>query len=237
MPKYSIKRGAGMISPSTMQLRSFFKLGVATDPEYSITRDGCDEYKTKAREYLEHIWEECAPYVDSDADEKATRDLSAVFWELHLAYALKFSGKNLVPRKHLAYKSNEGPDLFVDNHPGIWLEAVVVRPGGGPDALQYHDPAKGRIQSYNIDGVILRLRSVIRDKSIKIQKYISAEIIRPNQSVVIAISGLALPYRLCPFVDPPAIVRSVYPVNNQVIEIDLERLQSTDHYLEYRDSR
>ena len=218
-----------------MQMQSFFKSGIATDPEYCITRDGCAEYQTNAREYLEHIWRECAPYVDSDAAEKATRDLSAVYWELQLAYALKSSGKNLVPRKHLAYKSNEGPDLFVENHPGTWLEAVVVRPGRGPDALQYHDPAKGKIQSYNTDGVILRLRSVIRDKSIKIQKYISAEIVKPNQPVVIAISGLALPYRLCPFVDPPAIVRSVYPVNNQVIELDLERLQSADYYLEYRD--
>ena len=114
---------------------SFFKLGAATDPTYRATRDGIDEHLVKGREYIERLWHEVAPYLDSDAANKATRDLASVFWELQLAYTVKSDGKCLVPRRSLAYKNNKGPDLFAKDDPGVWLEAVVVGCGTGPDGI------------------------------------------------------------------------------------------------------
>ncbi|MBI4164986.1 MAG: hypothetical protein HY508_04550 [Acidobacteria bacterium] len=210
----------------------FFKPGAATDPIYSNTRDGIDDDLARGREYLERIRQESSPYVDADAEEKATRDLAPVFWELQLAHAVKSAGKNLVPRKSLAYKNNKGPDLFAADYPGIWFEAVVVKCGTGPDALQY--PEVMKVYSYNPDGVVLRLRSVIRDKSKQIQEYIAAGIIKPDQAAVIAISGVTLPHRHSG-IFPPEIVRSVYPVNNPVIEISRATMAVTDSYVEYRD--
>ena len=212
-------------------MTSFFKPGPATDPIYLNARDGLEEHHARGREYLERIYREFAPYVDPDSAEKATCDLAAVYWELQLAYAIKSAGKNLVPRNRLKYINNKGPDLFAEN-PGVWIEAVVVRCGTGPDALQY--PEMMKATEYNPDGVILRLRSAIRDKSTILQNYIADGIIKPGQATVIAISGVVLPYRFSGRF-PPEIVRAVYPVNNPVIEFNRVTRTMGDPYIEYRD--
>ena len=79
-------------------MTSFFRAGNTTDPRYENLRDGRKEPDKDGRGYLERIWNECAPYVDSDSAVKAPRDLASVFWELHLAHCLAFVGKNLAPR-------------------------------------------------------------------------------------------------------------------------------------------
>jgi len=131
----------------------------------------------------------------------------------------------------MEYRNNKGPDLFAED-PGVWLEAVVVRCGTGPDALQY--PEMMKAYSYNPDGVVLRLRSAIRDKSTKLQNYIADGIIKPGHATVIAISGVTLPHRFSG-ITPPEIVRAVYPANNPVIEINRETRAVSDRYIEYRD--
>lgn len=209
----------------------FFRSGPATDPIYTRTRDGLEDHHARGRAYLERIWQEAAQYVDPDSAEKATLEFLSVFWELQLAYALKSAGKSLVPRDRLAYKNNKGPDLFAED-PSVWLEAVVVRCGSGHDALQY--PKTNQGYNYNPDGVVLRLRSAIRDKSAKLQDYISDGIIKPGHATVIAISGVALPRRFSGRT-PPEIVRAVYPANNPVIEINRKTMAVSDSYIEYRD--
>lgn len=211
---------------------SFFQPGAAPDAIYCRMRDGLQDQHIKGREYLERIWLECAQYVDPDSVERATRDLASVFWELHLAYALRRAGKDLLPRNRLGYKNNKGPDLFAED-PGVWLEAVVVRSGTGPDAIQQPEIGKG--YDYDPDGLVLRLRSVIQDKSMKLENYIRDKIIKPRQAAVIAISGVILPFRYRHTGRyPPEIVRAVYPANNPVIEINRTMTRSKP-YVEYRD--
>jgi len=134
-------------------MTSFFRAGNTTDPRYENLRDGRKEPDKDGRGYLERIWNECAPYVDSDSAVKAPRDLASVFWELHLAHCLAFVGKNLAPRNLLGYKNNKGPDLFAAG-PDVWLEAVVVRPGTGPDALD-RELEFGKVFDYNPDPLVL----------------------------------------------------------------------------------
>ena len=216
-------------------MTSFFRAGDVADPIYQKLRDGTDEPHEDGRGYLERIWQECAPFVDPDAPDKATHDLASVFWELHLAHALRFAGKDLVPRNRLGYKNNKGPDLFAAE-PDVWLEAVVVRPGTGADALDT-ELEFGKVYDYNPDHLVLRLRSVIRDKSAKLESYIADGIVKPGQATVIAISGVALPWRYKYSGGyPPEVVRAVYPANHQVIEIDKRTLARTDRYLERRES-
>jgi hypothetical protein len=213
-------------------MTSFFKSGDAPDQIYRNTRDGTEDHHRRGREYLERLWQEGAPYVDTDAAKKATRDLASVFWELQLVHALRSVGKNLVPRRRLSYKKNKGPGLFAEDKPGAWIEAVVVRSGDGPDKLQYPEPMK--VYSYNPDGVVLRLRSAIRDKSAKMQGYIADGTIKPGQATVIAISGVTLPHRFSGIM-PPEIVRAVYPANNPVLEINRATMAVSDRYVEYRE--
>jgi hypothetical protein len=211
---------------------SFFTSGAAPDQIYRNTRDGREDHHARGRDYLERLWQAYAQYVDADAADKATRDLVSVFWELQLAHVLASAGKRLTPRQQLAYKNNKGPDLFAENDPGVWLEAVVVRSGDGPDKLEY--PELMKAYSYNPDGVVLRLRSAIRDKSAKIQGYIADGTIKPGQAAVIAISGVILPRRYSG-ITPPEIVRAVFPAYNPVLEINRATRAVTDRYVEYRD--
>jgi hypothetical protein len=213
-------------------MTAFFQPGTAPDPIYCNTRDGATDHHTRGRDYIESLWQQGAPYVDVDAADKATRDFASVFWELQLVHLLKSAGRNLLPRGSLAYKNNKGPDLCAPGQPDTWIEAVVVRPGTGPDALHYHE--LGKVYDYKPDGVVLRLRSVILDKSKKIENYIAAGIIKPGQATVIAISGVILPHRYSG-ITPPEIVRAVYPANNPVLEINRETRAVTDRYVEYRD--
>jgi len=215
---------------------SFFQPGNVEDPFYRGARDGTEPHLVDGQRYLEEIWQECAPYVDPNAKQKATFDLASVFWELHLAHALRYVGKILVARGRLAYKNNKDPDLFVAAAPEVWLEAVVVRPGTGPDALDM-DLEPGKVYDYNPDRLVLRMRSVIRDKGAKLQSYITEGVIKPSQATVIAVSGVALPFRYkYSGVYPPEIVRAVFPANHLVVEIDRRDLSQKGKYLEYRAS-
>ena len=180
---------------------------------------------------MERIWQEGAQYVDLDSAEKATRDFASVFWELQLAYAVKYFGKSLLPRDRMGYRKNEGPDLFA-NDPDVWLGAVAVRGGTGPDALQY--PEMMRVYNYNPDGVVLRLRSVIQDKSKQLQRHTADGVIKPGHATIIAISGVALPHRYSG-ITPPEIVRAVYPANNLVFEFNRTTNALSGSYIEYRD--
>ena len=157
--------------------------------------------------------------------------MAPVFWEMYLAYSLKRQGKTLVPRSQLGFMDNKGPNLFIKN-PDVWVKAVIATSGTGNDALQ--QPASGLCVNDNIDGVILRLRSAIRDKSIKFRKYIECNIVQPGQATVIAISGLAFPHahkfsrRF-----PAEIVRAVYPVNNPSINVNARTRAASDPHLQY----
>ncbi|MBV9037321.1 MAG: hypothetical protein JO182_22715 [Acidobacteriaceae bacterium] len=212
-------------------MASFFIDG-ATDSVYCRVRDGVREEHVRSRTYLNLLWQECAQYIDSGAKKKALRELTPVFWELHLAYSLKRQGKALVPRPQLGFQNNKGPDLFATN-PDVWIEAVIATNGTGNDALER--PEFGECVDPDIDGVVLRLRSVIRDKSIKFQGYIIDNVIKPGQAIVIAISGLALHHTYKHSgLYPPEIVRAVYPVNHQSIDFNLRTGAVSEPYLQYR---
>ena len=214
--------------------KGHFRSGPATDTIYMKTRDGIEEDLARGREYIERMWQEVAPFVDCDAAARATRDLTSVFWVLQLAYTVKSNGKTLMERGRLGYENNKGPDLFAEDDPGIWMEAVAVGRGTGPDALKRYE-AKEPVYNYDPDPVVLRLRSVIKDKSEKIQSYITDGIIKPSQATVIAISGVSLPPHCSSGIYPPEIVRAVYPVNNQVLQLNRETMAVTDSHFEYRD--
>ncbi len=209
---------------------SFFLPETSNDPLYERTRDGVEDYWIIGRDHIEKLWGRCEQFIDPDAKRKALSDFASVYWELQLAYALCDAGKALVPRGRMQYKRNRGPDLFAEG-PSVWLEAIVPRPGNGPDALPY--PELREIYSYDPDAVVLRLRSAIKDKSEKISNYIEAGIIKPDQAIIIAISSVLFPVRntgLC----PPEIVKALYPVSHRVLEVERATGVVRNSHYEYR---
>jgi hypothetical protein len=94
----------------------------------------------------------------------------------------------------------------------------------------------GKVHHYDPDGLVLRLRSVIQDKSAKLGDYVRDKIIQQGQATVIAISSVTLPslYRYTGRT-PPEIVRAVYPVNNPVIDVSHDATAHSKPSLEYRD--
>lgn len=212
-------------------MASFFIDGAA-DSVYCRVRDGVREEHVRSRTHLNLLWQECAHYIDSGAEKKALRELAPVFWELHLAYSLKRQGKVLVPRSRLGFKNNKGPDLFVTD-PDVWIEAVTATNGTGNDALQ--QPESGECVDVDTDGVILRLRSKILDKGLAFRNYMKDNIVKPEQATIIAISGLRLHYTYkYSGLYPPEIVRAVYPVNHQSIDVNLRTGAASEPYLQYR---
>lgn len=107
----------------------------------------------RGREFIESIWQECAPYLDYTAPQRAPLDLHPVFWEMYLAYALKRAGIALVPRENLGLKNNRGPDLFAEK-PDVWIEAVMPMSGEGMDGL--HEPGVGEANDVPNDAFVLR---------------------------------------------------------------------------------
>jgi hypothetical protein len=210
----------------------FFSDLEANDRHYRAMVRGDEERDVRARAYVEEIWNLVHPFVDADAPAKAAREFVSVFWELHLAFALACSGKTMAPRNQLGYVNNKGPDLFVLDS-SVWLEAIVVGPGEGPDALNF--PEMMKVYNYSPDAVVLRLRSVIEDKSKKLREYLRCGVIRNDQPTVIAISGVRLPYRFSG-VFPPEIFRAVYPANNPVLVFDRHSKAHLDTYIEHRDA-
>ncbi len=92
----------------------------------------------------------------------------------------------------------------------------------------------GKVYTYETDPVVLRLRSVIQDKSLKISSYIADGLIKTGDATIIAISGVLLPHRFSGRF-PAEIVRAVYPVDNPTVDINRTTGVAGEPYLEYRD--
>jgi hypothetical protein len=88
-------------------MSSFFRRTVSADPIYQGLRDGTGEHYETGREYLEYLWREFREYIDKDAAQKACLNFNSVFWELHLAHALRDVGKTLKTRLQVTYKNNK----------------------------------------------------------------------------------------------------------------------------------
>lgn len=131
-------------------MKPFFQTGDARNKNYSLFRDGREDHHCRGRDYIERIWLECADFVDVDAAERARYDFESVYWELQVAYALKYAGKSVVPRSKLNYRKNEGPDFSLRNRMPGWNVLSYV-----PERV----PTRSRIPSWEKRGVLSRIRS------------------------------------------------------------------------------
>lgn len=209
---------------------SFFLQGKAKCAMYSRTRDSDEAHYARGRAFIEKIWQECAPFVDSNARHHAKEDLPSVFWELYLAHALRRSGISIVaqPRRK---KSQRGPDLFAADPP-VWIEAVVPTSGTGPDALKR--PPLGVVFDVPVDSYVLRLRSAIESKARIVAEYIRDGIVPTGEATVIAISACMLESQFSEL-PIPRIVRAAFGVGDLVLNLDCTTGKTVSHEVEKKE--
>jgi hypothetical protein len=209
--------------------RSFFRTGEAQCPIYTRTRDSPEEHNIRARTILEELWQECAPYIDADAADKATRDMVSVFWELYPAHALMQSGLRL-ERRVDRLEGREGPDLLA-TEPTVWMEAVAPRSGEGTDALQ--PPPLGVAYTIPTDKFVLRLRNAIEVKAERIANYIKQGYIKQTDATVVAISSARLEFGWSEL-PTPRIISAVFGTGAQVILLNKQTAVREGTYLEFK---
>ena len=171
---------------------------------------------------MEDLWARAEPYLDDDAAEKATVDFHAVFWECFLASTLLGCGLSLVPRAD-RHPRVGGPDFLV-KEPRVWVEAVAVQPGTGPDALEWPEP--GVVQSVQDDGVILRLAQALEAKRQTGLRYRRRGWLLADDPYVIAVNSGAVPDGKMER-NPPRVIRTVFPFGDEAIYIDPSTMQAT----------
>jgi hypothetical protein len=210
----------------------FFSQGtVPTDPIYARTLTSSSEPHPQAREYLEQLYAENAPFLDPDLAERApTNGLASAFFEMYVAQILRANGLALVPRSRRVPKLT-GPDLLAE-HPQVWIEAVTAQRGVGPDGLRSPEP--GKVYDVPTTAYILRLRSAIEYKAEQLKHHIQLGYIKDGQAAVIAVSGALLEFRYSEL-PVPRIVRALFGVGDLVLEIDRTSGATSGYSVEYRD--
>lgn len=203
-------------TPTPLSSRpSFFSTeSVAIDPLYASIREGDADHTREARILIESFWQAAAPYVDHDIQSKAAVSFHPHFWELYLTASLLRAGLPLVPRAERRVRGR-GPDLQL-TRPNVWIEAIAATPGNGPDAVPDGEGVPCR--PVPDDQIKLRILTAIDEKFKKFQKYVSDGTIGPSESCVVAVNtGLAQQKR--GDLEPPRIVRCLFPFGHEVIEI------------------
>jgi hypothetical protein len=218
-----------------MQQRSirpgpFFQSGPAADPLYRKVRDCSPPWMVEAKAFVEELWTEAWPYVDADLPAQARVGFFSRYWELYLTVALLRWSVPLVARASRG-ATTRGPDLLAAFSPRVFLEAVAVTPGKGPDAVP--EVVSGKAQDVPHNEVILRIRSGIKEKHEKLAAYETQGILLPTDAFVIALNaGQIYPAKLPPVL--PHEVMAVLPFGDAVAQVDLTTNTWSDGGFTYR---
>jgi hypothetical protein len=202
-----------------MAARNLFSVEIGADEMYNRLRNPASDAHERVlsgRKFSDELWARTADYLDGDLPVKAAQHFHQTFWEMYLAAALLNLGLPLIPRSERK-DAGTGPDLQIA--PNMWVEAIAVTAGSGPDAVQ-------SIRELNIvhdvPDVPLRLRLVagVDEKRKKFNSYLEKGIVAPTDICVVAINTGLLPIYSDLF--PPRIVRALMEFGWPQIKIDRE---------------
>jgi hypothetical protein len=207
----------------------FEPIQTATDPKYLLVRD--DPRFHEQRLFLESLWNNFSPFADLDFKSQLAIQFHPRFWEMYLACTLIEMGFDLVPRK-----SAYGPDIRIKlNNRSLWIEATAPDAGIGADAVPSYSNLEDSIEFIRIpeEQMILRLTNSFYKKCQKFNEYVSSGLISKNDIFVIGINGFDIPHILGED-EIPYIVKSVLPFGNLTVTIDIEKMEPTEQFYQYR---
>lgn len=171
-------------------------------------------YIANARVAAEELWRRTHDYLDTDLAQKASMHFHQCFWEMYLADVLLDLGLPLVPRVKRE-GGDLGPDLLVE--PSIWIEAVTVSAGTGPDAVAADVPNQPRVVPDR--EIKLRLLSAFTEKSGIFERYRKNGVVRSNDACVVAINAASIPGVYLE-TTIPRIIRALLEVGDEMFVID-----------------
>ena len=206
-----------------------FGVEVGNDDMYNRVRvpaADAPEQLLNAREFSERLWRRTADYLDEDLPTKASQHFHQAFWEMYLAATLLELGLPLVARNK-RQRPGVGPDLQIA--PNIWVEAIAVLSGSGPDAVPDNSNDFSKTHTVPDGQLRLRLVSGMMEKRIKFEKYRKNGVVGPEDVCVVAINTAMLGIHSDFF--PPRIVRALFEFGwpQMNIELDTQRVVASGH--------
>lgn len=196
-----------------------------TDDYYSLLIDE-PEYLNKKR-YVESLWEMFHPYADKSFRFEIAHQFFPRFWEMYLGCFFLKKGFELLSRD-----SDTGPDLKLNHHnKTIWIEAISPTVGQGSDKVPELKP--GVVMNVPKKQIILRYSSSIAEKYKKLENYKSKKIVKDDDIFIIAINGFKVEKSHMSWTIP-LIVKSVFPVGNEQVTIDLNTGEIIDEKYKFR---
>jgi hypothetical protein len=199
----------------TKQIESFFVDGPAADELYLAMRDGEVDFQVAGRRRIEEMWQQCASVLDPDLDRKARNAFLNAWWELYVASTFATNGHPLIPRIRRV-PAIDGPDVQTEDR--VWIEAVVPGPGVGTDGVPIRRFNSGA-HAVPDEQLKLRLRNAIEEKHKALIRYEERGWVKPNEPVIIAVSGSAMGYQWLEL-EIPRIIRAVLPIGHKVLHME-----------------
>ena len=197
----------------------------SSDELYRIIRD--EERCAKPKSDMENLWGTYHPYADGDFPKQLAQDFHARFWEMYLTCTLIYNSFKVLPKQTRA----KGPDIKIDHaSTTIWVEAVIPTSGDPSKPDSVPNLQMGVAQQVPDDQIILRYRSVIRDKY---WKYLEDKNITDKDCYIIALNGCKIRHGDR---EPPRIVRSVLPFGWDVVTVDTSSHKVVNRGYQYRSS-
>lgn len=187
-------------------------------PEFIALKD--EPRNAKMKNLVQEMWKVFFPWADPNFPQEFSKNLHPRFWEMYLGTRLLERNFKLVPKK-----SSFGPDFqILLEGKSVWIEAIAPEDGTGKDAVPSIDELNG-INPIPEDKIILRFTNAISTKIKKREDYIEKGVISADDAFIIALNGRGINMTL--FEGPmPAIVKSVYPVGDYSVTIDVNTLQT-----------
>lgn len=201
----------------------------SSDELYRVIRD--EERCAKLKSDMENLWRTYHPYADGDFPKQLAQDIHARFWEMYLTCTLIYNSFKVIPKQTKA----KGPDIKIDHaSTAIWIEAVIPTSGDPSKPDSVPNLQMGVAQQVPDDQIILRYRSVIRDKYFnKYRTYLEDKIITDKDCYIIALNGCKIRHGDR---EPPRIVRCVLPFGWEVVTIDTSSHKIVNSGYQYRSS-
>lgn len=158
----------------------------------------------QTREYLEQLWKIWNSFADKQFKvecQKSKETFNQRFWEMYLAGCIDHKAKILACQSH-------GPDIcFSLNDEKIWIEAIAPNPGAPNninsvpeqtyETLEYCEEtgkplplkAKGSSLSQYENPIRLRYTNAIDSKNKSIEAYLSKNILRNTEKIIVAVNS------------------------------------------------
>jgi hypothetical protein len=174
--------------------------------------------RKRAREWLEALWLQYAPYADKHFLNQFRTAFSQRAWELYLGATILNRGYTL------GANSGKGPDFDVldgNRKRTAWIEAISVLKGEGVDAVP--EMCNGVVVDVPTEAMSLRITHALKDKYIQYCNRLG-KTVKEDEPYVIAIDRSALehPEHI------PLGLRVVYGIGNPVLRIPLRTKGSTE---------